>query len=297
MNTAEREARSEGSAVDPQAEAAPSVTSALEAVPSDEDSPHPGNEDAGAESEAGTDDEEIVLVPTLAAEFCGEWYEITDGVDFTIGREADLVVDDENPYLHRRFLTVTHAENMWWLVNSGSRLSATITDGSGTMQAWLAPGARIPLVFAVTKVVFTAGPTTYELSNLARSPQFEVSEVTADPGGETTVGSVTFTVSQKQLILALAEPMLRREGTSVSSVPSTQQAAARLGWTITKFNRKLDNVCDKLDRMGVRGLRGGPGKLASNRRARLVEHAVFSRLVTSEDLPLLDVRENQASDD
>ncbi|MGJ3403836.1 hypothetical protein [Glutamicibacter sp. Je.9.36] len=51
-------------------------------------------------------------------------------------------------------------------------------------------------------------------------------------------------------------------------------AAARLGWGITKFNLKLDNVCDKLDKAGVAGLRGGPGKLATNRRARLVEHAV-----------------------
>ena len=48
--------------------------------------------------------------------------------------------------------------------------------------------------------------------------------------------------------------------------------------------------------LGVRGLRGGPGKLASNRRARLVEHAVFSRLVTAEDLPLLD-RAQDADED
>jgi len=39
----------------------------------------------------------------------------------------------------------------------------------------------------------------------------------------------------------------------------------------------------------VRGLRGGPGQLASNRRARLVEHAVAARIVTAEDLALLNV--------
>ena len=58
----------------------------------------------------------------------------------------------------------------------------------------------------------------------------------------------------------------------MSSVPTSGQAAERLGWQLTKFNRKLDNVCDKLDRLGVRGLRGGPGKLASNRRARTDLH-------------------------
>src|SRR5690625_6113241 len=89
--------------------------------------------------------------------------------------------------------------------------------------------------------------------------------------------------------------MLNREGSGMSSVPTSAQASKRLGWQLTKFNRKLDNVCDKLDRLGVRGLRGGPGKLASNRRARLVEHAVFSRLVTSADLPLLDQSDRKST--
>jgi hypothetical protein len=228
------------------------------------------------------------MASTISVEFCGEWFRVEEGAEMTIGREADLEIDDDNPFLHRRFLTIVQVESMWWLVNIGSRLSATITDGSGSMQAWLAPGARIPLVFDETKVVFTAGPTTYDLSIHADSPEFERIAGPDDPVGETTVGSVQLTASQKLLILALSEPMLTREGTGMSSVPTSAQAAKRLGWQLTKFNRKLDNVCDKLDRLGVRGLRGGPGKLASNRRARLVEHAVFSRLVSRDDLPLLD---------
>ncbi|PCC35615.1 hypothetical protein [Brachybacterium alimentarium] len=231
------------------------------------------------------------MASTISVEFCGEWFRVAEGEEMTIGREADLSVDDENAFLHRRFLTIVQVESMWWLVNIGSRLSATITDGTGSMQAWLAPGARIPLVLDETKVIFTAGPTTYDLSIHAESPQFARIAGLEDPVGETTVGSVQLTPSQKLLILALSEPMLVREGSGMSSVPSSAQAAARLGWQITKFNRKLDNVCDKLDRLGVRGLRGGPGKLASNRRARLVEHAVLSRLVTAGDLPLLDQAE------
>jgi len=224
----------------------------------------------------------------VSVEFCGEWFRIEEGEELTIGRDAQLTIDEDNPFLHRQFLSIVQVDSMWWLVNIGARLSATITDTTGTMQAWLAPGARIPLVFDVTKVVFTAGPTTYDLSIHAESPEFERTPSVDDPVGETTVGPIALTLSQKQLILALAEPMLIREGSGISSVPTSAQAAARLGWPSTKFNRKLDNVCDKLDRIGVRGLRGGPGKLASNRRARLVEHAVFSRLVTIDDLPLLE---------
>ena len=236
------------------------------------------------------------MASTISVEFCGEWFRVADGQEMTIGREADLNVDDDNPFLHRRFLSIVQVESMWWLVNIGSRLSATITDGSGSMQAWLAPGARIPLVFDETKVVFTAGPTTYDLSVHTDSPEFERIAGPDDPAGETTVGSVQLTPSQKLLILALSEPMLTREGSGMSSVPTSAQAAKRLGWPLTKFNRKLDNVCDKLDRLGVRGLRGGPGKLASNRRARLVEHSVFSRLVSSEDLHLLDESQDQDDD-
>jgi hypothetical protein len=60
---------------------------------------------------------------------------------------------------------------------------------------------------------------------------------------------------------------------------------------MTTFNRKLDNVCDKLDKIGVQGLRGGKGNLATNRRLRLVEYAVATHLVSSEDLVLLDTNQ------
>ena len=69
------------------------------------------------------------------------------------------------------------------------------------------------------------------------------------------------------------------------------------GWALTRFNRKLDNVCQKLADAGTRGLHGGPGKLASNRRARLVEYAVSSQLVTRSDLSLLDDPALRGADD
>lgn len=224
---------------------------------------------------------------TMHVEFCGEWTELDPSTPFTIGRGGDLQIDD-NPYLHRHFLQVDHHDGLWWLTNTGSQLSATVSDSAGTVQAFLAPGARLPLVFAATTVLFTAGPTTYELVLVGSEPPFQAGDIGAAAGGETTIGPVLLTDSQKAVIVALAEPLLRRDGTGTSAIPSSKEAAARLGWEMTRFNRKLDNVCDKLDRRGVRGLRGGPGQLATNRRARLVEHAIASRLVTLDDLGLLD---------
>ncbi len=223
----------------------------------------------------------------VTVEFAGEYFRIAPGTRFTIGREGDLAID-ENLFLHRHFLSLEQAGSLWWLVNIGSRLSATVTDTEGRVQAQLAPGARLPIVFGVTTVVFSAGPTTYELTVHTAQPAFRETSLGTRDGGESTIGAVPLTPSQKVIIVALAEPVLRREGTGMSELPSSAAAAQRLGWSITRFNRKLDNVCDKLDRQGVPGLRGGVVASATNRRARLVEYAVASRLVTKDDLPMLD---------
>lgn len=224
----------------------------------------------------------------LTLEFAGEFIHVfpEDGA-CTVGREGTVAIDD-NPFLHRHFLRMSRAEGMWWLVNVGTRLTATVTDGAGRVQAWLAPGARLPLVFHSTSVIFTAGPTTYELTIYVDAPAFQEVAPTTVESGTVTVGTVRLTPSQRMLLLVLAEPMLRREGAGMSEIPTSAKAAERLGWTVTRFNRKLDNVCEKLARVGVPGLRGGRGEYATNRRMRLVEHAIAARLVTRSDLPLLD---------
>ena len=107
----------------------------------------------------------------LSVEYCGEWYRLEPRRVFAIGRDADLDVDD-NPFLHRRFLEISRQDGLWWLSNVGSRLAATVTDGGGRVQAWLAPGARLPIVFGRLNVIFTAGPTTYEFTVHSSEPPF-----------------------------------------------------------------------------------------------------------------------------
>jgi hypothetical protein len=226
---------------------------------------------------------------SVVVEYCGEWFGVGPDEEFTIGRDADLAIDD-NPFLHRRLLSVSHHDGFWLLHNVGSRLAVTVTDGAGRFQSWLAPSARLPLVFGRTTAVFTAGPTTYEVALYVAEPVFSETHPSG-LSGTTTIGDVSLTPTQRLLILALAEPMLLREGSGMGELPTSATAAERLGWTVTRFNRKLDNVCEKLDRLGIQGLRGGLRSYATNRRARLVEYALASRLVTRADLPLLDMEE------
>jgi hypothetical protein len=222
--------------------------------------------------------------------FCGEEFPAVAGRQLTIGRSGDVEIDD-NPYLHRSFLVVLEEGGLWWLSNVGSTLTATVADDKGLFQAWLAPGARIPLAFNRILVWFTAGPTTYDFEIIVDNPAFvsvAPEPVEPDQSGEMTVGRVSFTADQKLLMVALCESFLSRSSPGTTRIPSSAVAAARLGWTVTRFNRKLDNVCQKLADAGTRGLHGGIGKLASNRKSRLVEHALSTRLVTVQDLVLLD---------
>ena len=225
---------------------------------------------------------------TLTIDFAGEITELDPRSTFTIGREGDLSLDD-NPYLHRTFLVVSFHDGMWWVHNEGSRLAAGLTDEDGLMRTTLAPGARLPIVFGRTSLTFAAGNTTYELLLECEQATYRLARTAPrSADGNTTIAPTSFTESQLMLVVALAEPVLRRVGTGSSSVPTAVEAARRLGWAQTRFNRKLDNVCDKLDRAGVAGLRGTETASAANRRLRLVEYAVSSLLITAADLRLLD---------
>ena len=224
---------------------------------------------------------------TASIDFCGELAVATPDSPLTIGRDADIQVDD-NPYLHRKFLRVEHLSGLWWLINTGSQLNATVADEAGLLQAWLAPGGRLPLVFPRTVVWFTAGPTTYELTVDLDASAFTPVVAEHRDAGATTIGRTTLTPDQRLLVVALCEPVLRRGERGAGRIPTNADAARRLGWTSTKFNRKLDNVCQKLARCGVRGVHGSSEELASNRRARLVEYVMAARVVDRSDLALLD---------
>jgi hypothetical protein len=228
--------------------------------------------------------------PGVKVLFCGEEFPTVAGRQLTIGRTGDVEIDD-NPFLHRRFLVVLEEGGLWWLSNVGSTLTATVADDTGLFQAWIAPGARIPLALNRILVWFTAGPTTYDFEIIVDNPAFasvDRESPVEDHSGKMTVGRVLFTANQKLLVVALCEGFLSRNHPGTGQIPSSPAAAARIGWTVTRFNRKLDNVCQKLADAGTRGLHGGVGNLASSRKSRLVEHALSTRLVTVHDLALLD---------
>jgi hypothetical protein len=229
-----------------------------------------------------------VAVGALRIEYCDVWTPVPPDRVFTLGREGDLPIDD-NPYLHRRFLELSYRDGLWWLSNVGNRLAATMSDADTSAHAWLPPASQLPVVFLVSSLRFSAGSTSYELSlHLSDAPYTPGPAADTGVAGQTTRGPVLLNDEQRLLVIALAEPSLRAAGTGGTALPSSVAAARRLGWPVTKFNRKLDHLCEKLERAGVPGLHGGSDQLASGRRGRLVQYALAMRLVGADDLALLD---------
>lgn len=226
-------------------------------------------------------------LPALSIEFAGERHPVPAAPGFSIGRAGDLVIDD-NPHLHRRFLVVHAEHGMWWIRNVGSHLSATVSDRELTVRASLAPGGRLPVLADILDVVFTAGRTEYGFALVTYG---SLTPTAVAPGlgvGETTAGRVVLNEAQRLLLVVLAEDALRRASAGPGEIPTTAVAAARLGWTLPSFTRRLDHLCVKLERAGVRGLRADAGGMSTHRRRRLVEHALATRLVSRADLALLD---------
>jgi hypothetical protein len=231
----------------------------------------------------------------LTVSFVGEEWVVAPEETLTFGRAADLAVDEANPYLHRvvgRFLC---HQGVWWLENLGDQVDVELVAERGALTRLPArAGDDRPVLATVTAprftVTFEAGGIRYELEGrLARPPVTPGPEPAGATGVRTSAfGKVRLTDEERALVLALAAPCLRDPSAGPDALPANRQVAHALGWPITKFNRKLDYLCRRLTRRGVPGLQGGRGTEATNRRWRLVEHAITARLVTRRDLDEAD---------
>jgi hypothetical protein len=230
----------------------------------------------------------------LLVDFCGEEHELGDHGRLSFGRAADLVLEDD-PYLHRTVGEFVAVDGHWWLHNTGNRTTLTVRDRAGSHLVVVGPGGAAALLPGEQSVTFSSGPHRYEIEVVLERPEPFVDEPgdlsgeLADPLAERTLewGKVPLNDDQRLLLVALCEPLLRDPAAVDVVLATNRAAAATLGWTLTKLNRKLDHLCLKLARAGVGGLHGDVAVLAADRRRRLVEHAVEVGLVTAEDLSLL----------
>ncbi len=223
----------------------------------------------------------------LRVEFCGEEYSATNDQTLTIGRSADIVIDD-NKFLHRVLAEFRHANGLWWIDNVGSSIGLALNDDTSTSSARIAPGTSTPIAYDSATLRFDAGGTSYELALDVIGPavaddedaDVSIPEPTGNPDERTaTTSHIPLSDDQFALLVALAQPIANDD-----SMPTNRLIAASLDWTVTKFNRKLDGLCAKYAKAGVSGLHGSSDRLAKDRRTRLAEHVLEAGIVTQADI-------------
>ncbi len=222
-------------------------------------------------------------------EFCGEDLTLEPGTSLTFGRSADLHIDD-NPYLHRVLARIVDHGGVWCLEHLGRSTPITVADVHGPSRATVHPGASTALTHGEFVVTFAAGPTRYELLGGLETHE-QVTDLLGPEGlaGTETLdyASVELNDDQRVLLLVMCEAQLLQPGAR-PPLPTNRAGARRLGWSLPKFNRKLDHLCEKLHRAGVDGVHGAVGASAADRRRVLVDHAIAAGLVTRADLAELD---------
>lgn len=220
--------------------------------------------------------------------FIDEEYRLDPEERFAFGRSGDLEVDSENLYMHRTVGTFRFHQGVWWLHNEAATATIEIVSGDGFLTV-VPAGQSTALSQAFSTIRFEFGQMHYELEcRLGIEPLPEVDEISPDTGLTTLkFGNVRLNEEQRLMLTAFAADSLRSSRLS-DTLPSTAEVANLLGWTVKKVTRKLDYLCVRLAETGVSGLRGQLGDDATDRRRRLVEHAVNNALISARDLDELD---------
>lgn len=217
--------------------------------------------------------------------------EVADGLRYTFGRAADLVVDPENTQLHRRVGELAEFHGRWVLANVGSRIPLEVFHPGRREADAQPPGQEILLRDGRTIVEFVAGRASYriviEVRSLSDGMPPQASPSTAD-GIETVApaAGVDLTRMERTTLIALCEPRLRSVGSQYWSVPGNADLARQLNISPRTVEKHVASICQKLSEHGVRDLRPRPGQARGERRRVLVEAAVRDGLVALGDTEL-----------
>lgn len=228
--------------------------------------------------ELPTDDQALTIT------HAGQQYQVPIQDDFVFGRAGDLVIDSDNRSLHRYLGRLMHSLGMWQLHNCGQTISLIITDEDSPSYASLSPGCSMPLPYENATITFSAGHASYRLSichkiyQEFRSTDHMSSQLKRVDTRTLSLERLHFNDEQLAVLRLLAQSRLRGPITA-SDLPTNQDLATSLGWSLPKLVRKLDHLCAKLDRAGVDGLVPSDDKPAQQRRVVLANTVVESGII------------------
>lgn len=220
----------------------------------------------------------------LRIHFIEETYEVDPGDTLSFGREADVIID-ENEYLHRVAGEFRYESGGWTLDNLGTRIVLFLHGKGKAIPTTLPPGQQARLIDDEWCVKFQAGPTKYELVGSSEPAASQAAENSSGVG-TLVFAPIELSDNQRIAVVALSQHFLRGDLNPV--VPANKEIAQQVGSSDKAIQRKIDEVSKKLTKAGVPGLKGSQGASSPARRLRLVEHLVREGIVTVDNLNLLD---------
>lgn len=230
---------------------------------------------------------------------------LTPDDDLRIGRGtiADLRLDDDNQFLHRRLVRLwCDDDGIWHAANEGSRLSVRVCDADSAAERKTPPGGDdvVPYDKATLRVRAAQRDYVVDLRHGA-SPddgavmfaeegfpaQLDVYDETPTLTRSLPGSSIAAHGDQLRLLLALSESMLL-DPHARPELPTRARIGNRFGWTTKAVDRKLDRLCKRFASLGVDGLQGELGLNANDRMSNLARFAVDAGIVRRDDLSKLD---------
>lgn len=192
----------------------------------------------------------------------------------SFGRNADLTLDSDNGYLHRRAGRFRLIGDIWWLENRGSRLRLKMVSSDGSVID-LHAGASSPVLGRSGIVSLVAGPTRYEVGYWLEEEPVPLSSETArgiQVGADTVTYGTRLTPRELDFVVVLAKGRLTGRG---GPLPSHADIAETWGVSKKTVDNTLQRLRSKLRTKDVRFL---------DSSEMLVEYLVSQGLVTMRDL-------------
>lgn len=190
------------------------------------------------------------------------------------GRNAELSLDPDNGYLHRRAGRFRLIDDIWWLENRGSRLRLKMVSSDGSVID-LHAGASSPVLGRSGIVSLVAGPTRYEIGYWVEdeSPDSLLETLRGVPvGADTVTYGTKLTPRELDFVVVLAQGRLTGRG---GPLPSHADIADIWGVSKKTVDNTLQRLRSKLRTNDVRFL---------DSSEMLVEYLVSQGLVTITDL-------------
>lgn len=237
-----------------------------------------------------------MTLPALTIDdLCGTTLEVDPGAGVTIGRNADLVVGEDNPYMHRRVLHVYADGGTWYLRNVGSHVTVMARLPGDSRGFPLAPDQAVALNGPEYSVLFGVKRETYEIAVHQDVDESAVPFVDFVSDGTETITIAELTDRERALVAAYAEDYLRGDVESLIVLCTDAEAAEKLGTTPKALTHRRYALYELVVGGGLVSNAEWSRITPHNRMIRAAQAFIESRLVTADDLCLLYGADDAAS--